>query len=344
SNQSNGAYEQDLRIIRPDGQERWISSRGNVIYEEVSGEKHAARMVGIVMDITQQKQAEKELEESQIQYQRLIETMNEGLGIVDKNLIFMYANPRLAEMLGYRQDEIIGKHLQVFFSQENYNIVINQFEKRKKGGEQPYTVTWQCKDGSELHSLVAPAAVLDENNELLRSIAVVSDISEQIETQQLLDTRMQERTREISSLMEVSRIIVSSLAFEEQLKIILQNLKRVVQYNGASVILSDENELITDSFQQQIPEELTEKLLAPFMQSDHFDSQFWKGEALILPNIRGQSQPERDFYRLTESLFGSVPADMVAWIGIPITSRNKLIGVLQVLHNIPGRYFGSLDR
>ena len=325
---SNGSYEEEKRIVRPDGQVRWVSTRGNVIYEEQSGSRCATRMVGIVIDVTQQKEAEKELEASKVQYQHLIETMNEGLVIVDGNLILTYVNPRLCKMLGYNLDEIIGSHVNLFVDETNFKIIATQFAKRKMGLEQSYTVTLLRKDGTELHSLITPAVVYDENGEFQHSIGVISDISEQIEIHKLLDMRMQQRTREILSLMKVSRIVVSSLTLKDQLRIILEELKGLVQYDGASVLICEENELITDTFEQKITKKITKKLMQPFMQKDGFDPQFWHGEILILPNIRMPSQQKHEFVRLTESLFRSVPIKMVAWIGIPIKSRNTMIGVL----------------
>jgi PAS domain S-box-containing protein len=325
---SNGSYEEEKRIIRPDGQVRWISTRGNVIYEEAKGERQAIRMVGVVIDITQQKQAEKELEESRFQYRNLVENMNEGLAIVDENLILTYVNPRLPEMLGYTQEDMIGKHVRNFFDQENLNIVVDQFEKRRIGQEQPYTVTLLRKDGTDLHTLVTPAVVYDENEEFSHSIAVVSDISEQVKAHRLLDMRMSERTQEISALMEVSRILVSPLAFEDQLTVILENLRKVTNFDGSSVLLRKENQLIAETFQIQIKNEIAEKLIQPFMQPDLVDTRFWQNGALIFPDVRSQSEDARDFFRLTESILGTVPPEIVSWIGIPIESRGLLIGVL----------------
>ena len=335
---SEGTYKDEFRIINHDDQVRWISTRGNIIYEEKLGEEHAVRMVGIVMDITEQKQAEKELEESRIQYQKLIETMNEGLAIVDENLILTYVNPRLPEMLGYTQVEMIGSHVNNFFDQANFNTVAAQFEKRRTGQEQSYTVTFRRKDGTDLHTLVAPAVVLDENGKFQQSIAVISDITEQVETHQRLDDRMQERTRVISSLMKVSRIVVSSLTIEDQVKIILQELKHLIKYDGASVLLYEEKQLITDTFKLAVPEEILEKLIQPFKGKGQFDPQFMDGDSLIFPNIRGQAPQEREFFNLTEALFGSVPNEMISWIGIPINSRNSLIGVLSA-HTAQEDYF-----
>ena len=335
---SNGAYEEEKRIIRPDGQERWISTRGNVIFDEESGVRQADRMVGVVIDITEQKLAEKALEESRIQYQKLIETMNEGLGVADENAILTYVNPRLAEMLKYQQEEMVGKHLSEFFDQENFEIVREQLARRRLGQEQSYTLTWRCKDGCELHTLVAPAADFDEHGNFLRSIAVVSDITEQVKANQLLDQRMIERTQEITSLMEVSRTIVSPLDFEEQLKIILEKLSTVIKFDGASVLLHKPSKLIARTFQMQIPKDITEKMVQAFTQPGLIDMRFLHDEAIIFPNIREQSKEAQSFFNLTGSIFSSVPQEMVSWMGVPIKSRNTLIGVLSV-HNAQVDFF-----
>jgi PAS domain S-box-containing protein len=325
---SNGSYEEEKRIIRPDGQVRWISTRGNVIYEEVSGKRQAARMVGIVLDVTTQKQAEIELEKSRLQYQNLVETMNEGLAIVDENMFLTYVNPRLSEMLGYAQEEMIDKHVGNFFDQENLKIVVDQFEKRKLGNEQSYAVSLLRKDGTDLQSLVAPAVVFDENKKFLHSIAVISDISEQVKIHRLLDMRMSKRRQEISSMMEVSRILVSPLSFHDQLKNILEKLGIVINFDGSSVLLRKENLLIAETFQIPLAQEITEKLVQPFIQPDLVDERFWKNEALIFPDVRSEFMDACEFFSLTESIISVVPPEMVSWIGIPIKSRSALIGVL----------------
>jgi PAS domain S-box-containing protein len=325
---SNGGYEEEKRIIRPAGQVRWISTRGNIIYEKVSGKRQAVRMMGIVLDVTTQKQAEIELEKSRLQYKNLVETMNEGLAIVDEKMILTYVNPRLADMLGYTQEEMIDKHVGNFFDQENLKIVLDRFEKRKLGNEQSYTVSLLRKDGTNLQILVAPAVVFDENEKFLHSIAVISDISEQVKIHRLLDMRMSKRSQEISSLMKVSRILVSSLSFHDQLKNILINLRNVIDLDGSSVLLRKENLLIAETFQMQLSQEIAEKLVQPFMRPDQVDARFWKNEALIFPDVRSQFKDAREFLSMTASIFNGVPPEMVSWIGIPIKSRSVLIGIL----------------
>lgn len=52
---SKGKLQLEYRIVRPDGQTRWISSRGRMLYENVDGKLQAARLLGTIMDITERR-------------------------------------------------------------------------------------------------------------------------------------------------------------------------------------------------------------------------------------------------------------------------------------------------
>ena len=56
---SGGDQRMEHRIVRPDGETRWVASRGRMIYEEGSG--RPLRLIGTVLDITDRKHAEEEL-------------------------------------------------------------------------------------------------------------------------------------------------------------------------------------------------------------------------------------------------------------------------------------------
>ena len=58
----------------------------------------------------EKEKANLEVQASEARYRQLVETMNDGLGVIDEDGRFTYANDRLAEMLGYPADEIIGQY------------------------------------------------------------------------------------------------------------------------------------------------------------------------------------------------------------------------------------------
>ena len=66
--QEDTQYEVEFRIVRPDGQVRWVMAKGHTVSAEAG---QGARMLGINMDITQRKAAEIEAEEHRQQLSHL---------------------------------------------------------------------------------------------------------------------------------------------------------------------------------------------------------------------------------------------------------------------------------
>jgi PAS domain S-box-containing protein len=97
--------EIEYRIIRPDGEIRWIRDRAFPVYND-SGELY--RVAGIAEDVTQDKQAQAALRRSQERLQLALEAAENGLW--DWNLITgeLYISPQALQMLGYCEEEFTG--------------------------------------------------------------------------------------------------------------------------------------------------------------------------------------------------------------------------------------------
>ena len=336
--ESDGLYLEQKRIVRPDGQVRWISTRGEAVFEGRGADRRAVRLAGIVMDVTRGKRAEQALEESLVRYRRLVETMNEGLGVSDENDRFAYVNPRLAEMLGYSPDEMFGRPVVEFFDQQNRAIIADQLARRRAGEQEPYTITWCRKDGGDLHTLVAPAGVFDQAGKYLRSIAVVTDISEQVRASQLLDQRVAERTHELQTLLEVSQVVVSTLGLERLLQVILEQLKSVIDFSGAAMYSLADRHLSTLNVPLLVEQEKAAFLAEPLVRSLSSNARFAHGEAIIVPDVGADTAEGRTFRRLAAGVVDLDSGEVRAWMGVPLTVKEKLIGILSLHHNQPDYY------
>ncbi|HDD67249.1 MAG TPA: PAS domain S-box protein, partial [Candidatus Thorarchaeota archaeon] len=60
---------------------------------------------------------------SEIPYQAIVDTMNDALVIVDENQVITYANHSFMELIGYRLEDIIGRHVKDFLDEENWHKV-----------------------------------------------------------------------------------------------------------------------------------------------------------------------------------------------------------------------------
>ena len=301
-------------------------------------DQHVTGTIAVFQDITERKRVEKALLESEESYRKLVETMKEGLGVLDENNIITYVNPRLGELLGYASEEIIGRPIEEFFDEDNRSTIANQLIRRRLGEEQSYEITWRRKDGSRLHTLIAPAVVFSSNGNFQRSIAVVTDIGEQVKSSQLLEQRVAERTHELGILLEISQLVAGSLELEPLLKVILEQLKSVVDFTGAAILTLEDHRLVTMDFELQIAQDLTDESIRSILQVLLSSERVLNDETFIVQDIQADSREGRGFREVFTNHFDVLVDDIRSWLGVPLKVKENLIGFLSIHHCQPNYY------
>lgn len=100
--QQTNLYQTEHRVLCKDGSYKWILDRGHAIWD---AEGNAIRIVGSHTDISQQKQAQEELKESQQRLELALEASGDGWWDLDIVKNSGYLSPRWWQMLGYEGDE-----------------------------------------------------------------------------------------------------------------------------------------------------------------------------------------------------------------------------------------------
>ena len=131
--------------------------------------------------------SENALRESEEQYRLLIETMNEGLGMVDNKGIRTFVNRKFCEMTGYPKEELISyPAAKLYVEEENQKIFQEQRIKRGKGKDNPYEIVITHKDGNKIQVLVSPKPVYDKDGQYVGSIAIFTDITDRKKAEEKL--------------------------------------------------------------------------------------------------------------------------------------------------------------
>lgn len=162
------------RIIMPDGSIRWQRWSDRAIFD-ATGMIIEYQSVG--RDITEQKEAERALQESEIFNRTLIEHLPDYVILYDMDGLIQYVNPSTAAALGYQIDEIIDAHIFSFVPEECHDHVWKKLAQRSEGRKvSPYEVRIRKKGGTLVTVLVQGAAMkyMDSPQTLL----VLTDITE----------------------------------------------------------------------------------------------------------------------------------------------------------------------
>lgn len=161
-------------------------------------------VLGVTRDITKRKKAEKAIHKSEKKYRQIVETANEGIWVIDKNFNTTFANQKMAEMLGYTIEEMIGKSFDFFLFPEDIHDHNLKMESRKKGISERYERRFQNKNGSEVWAQVSGTPLTDKNNNFAGSFAMFTDITKRKkaemqlkEAHDHLEEKVEERTKEL---------------------------------------------------------------------------------------------------------------------------------------------------
>lgn len=134
--------------------------------------------VGIIRDVTKQKEYEKALRESENLYRSLIETTSEGFWLIDEKRVTRDVNNSLCELMGYSREEIIGKSPLEFFDEENRRILIREMSQIESSQHRNYEIEFLRKDGKRLSALSSATTLYDEKRHIIGAFSMIKDITE----------------------------------------------------------------------------------------------------------------------------------------------------------------------
>ena len=144
-------------IITKDGQELWIGQNMQLIMEgdRVIGFQSVAR------DITDRKQAEAKLRESEEKYRNILESIEDGYYEVDLVGNFTFFNPSMCTILGYDREDMPGMNNRVFMDRENAKKVFQAFSEVYASGIPKKGFEWEIiqKSGSRRHLEVSVSPI-----------------------------------------------------------------------------------------------------------------------------------------------------------------------------------------
>ena len=162
----------EATVQRKDGSLRVVDVR----YTFVESNGQRIGMLSSIRDITERKQAEQALHQSQQELRDFVENANVGLHWVGPDGIIMWANQAELEFLGYSRDEYIGRHIAEFHADQD---VIHTILTKLAAGEtlQNYEAQMRCKDGSIKHVSIN-STVLWEDGKFVHTRCFTRDVTE----------------------------------------------------------------------------------------------------------------------------------------------------------------------
>ena len=190
--QREGAANGRMLIKRPEGDKRILE-----YHSTLRSEGTAAPVIRVISrDITEARQVEEALRESEERYRTLVETSPDAITLFDLNLNIIMVNQPALALYGYeRQEEIIGKSMMEYLDEGDRDRAKKEIEKLLQTGRigtVEFTLT--RKDGTAFPAELRGSLICDKHKRPEAILCVSRDISER-----------KQRERELASLEEQLR-------------------------------------------------------------------------------------------------------------------------------------------
>lgn len=170
-------FECEYRIIRPSGEMRWVFAYGQPIAD---ADGNLVALQGACQDITDRKQAEEELRESEERARRtLVEQMLAGVVECDAAGKFKMVNQRFCEITGYAEAEMLEMGSSDILHPDDLPRIMELKRRLMETGESFVTEQrYQRKDGSEVWVNTHVSPTRDARGAIEKAVAVVLDITD----------------------------------------------------------------------------------------------------------------------------------------------------------------------
>lgn len=154
-------------------------------------------------DITERKEAEEALRESEAQYRRIVETSLEGIWVINEEFRTTFVNKRMADMLGYTSsEEIIGRQVDSFIFEEDWEDFVLRRATRQSGKAEIFERRFRRQDGTTLWSIVSSSPFLDDNGRFVGSFSMFTDITERKLMEEVLRTKEERHQAILQTAMD----------------------------------------------------------------------------------------------------------------------------------------------
>jgi PAS domain S-box-containing protein len=280
---------------------------------------------GISRDITERKQAEKDLQASKEYISNIIDSSLDMIIACDMKRHIVEFNTAAQETFGYRPEEVIGKHVDILYADPQESLAVHEITINE--GRCVQEILDRRKNGEVFPAFLSASVLRDANGEVVGVMGIARDITERKRAEEAL----RRRNRELALLNRASQALTSTLDLDQVLTTILEEIRHLLDVTASSVWLIDQetDELVCQQATGPQGESVLGWRLAPGQGLAGWVAR--AGESLIVPDVWTD---ERHFKGIDQQT--GLPLRSI--LTVPLRVKNGIIGVLQVMDTQVDRF------
>jgi PAS domain S-box-containing protein len=315
------AQQITYRLFHRDGRLRWLRTSCRPILNE---QQEVIRIVGITEDITEQKEAELALQESEARLRAILDGIPFSIFLKDLEGRYLHVNKTYLQQRGCKAEELFGKLDSELFASEE---ALEFRDQDQKVLQSPHPVSYErtfFRDGKRLTQWVTKFALRDQQGDPYAVCGVVVDITPLKEAQEVLRQEA-ERERLLGALL---RRIRQALDLQTLLETTVAEVREFLQVDRVMIYQLQEGVggfVAAESVADPWPSHLGRYVWDEYFQRDPRYRKYQEGFVQAIANV-ATANLDPCYRELLESF--QAQANLV----IPIRQGEALWGLLVVQH------------
>jgi len=303
--------KQIVRLIKKQGkienfEVEFISKEGKTIHSLINAigifdkDNKLEKIRGYVVDITKQKNIEKEL----LKLSRTVEQSPASVIVTDLDGNIEYVNPKTLEITGYTNEELIGKNPRLFNSGEKQKKDYQQLWSTILSGKEWYGEFHNKKKNGELYwEFASISPIFNDKQEIINYVAIKEDITERIRFE---DTR--------KLLLEISQLTTKHITLTSFLAAVHQKIKQIIRADNFYVALNNEMDN-TFSFPYHVDEYDKVELHKAYDFSNGYTDYVLKTNQSLIITPENKLEVDQD------EIIKGYGDELSVWLGVPFKTK-----------------------
>ncbi len=222
-------WDMELPVITAKGRKIWVRTQCFAVVE--SGK--TVKLLGAFHDITERKFAEAAMLATEDSYRRIVNAADEGIWLIDATGETSFVNPKMAQMLGYAEEEMLGRPLIDFLEEAGRATAEEVVLRRLPDISERHDFKFIRKDGRLLWGMVATNPIFDAADVYTGALTMITDITERKYAEEALRASVADKE---ALLKEVHHRVKNNLqVINSLLRLEISRLTNT----GAKLVLSD---------------------------------------------------------------------------------------------------------
>ena len=225
----NFSRQLDHRIIYSDGGVGYVSVCFFIVKDEAG---HTVRTYGVNQDITERRQAEEALRQSEERYRTIVEEMEDSYFEVDLGGHLAFLTNAVCRDLGYSREELMGKSYKDFTAQEDVESLFRAFNEVYRTGVPNKGFPWKTirKDGVQGFVEASISPVRNDKGEIIRLRGVGRDITERKRAEEEL-RQSEENYRTLFNSSVIGTIVLDA----KTMRVVMANQAAAKMFGFSSI-------------------------------------------------------------------------------------------------------------